>query len=155
MSQELYFYKQKILTDSATKILLEEEIYEAIKASLAKRNLDNETSVREQLFQEVELESLQINAYSPEIETLLEKDIKFINPQSRFFMMNENMWIAIKGYIISQYIKTDNSIKIDPGNSNNIDQIIKKLKQLNHKISDDYSNLNKLYKKKMLFVNIQ
>ncbi|QLE53725.1 hypothetical protein FD724_38380 (plasmid) [Nostoc sp. C057] len=84
MSQDLYFYKQKILTDSATKILSEEEIYEAIKASLAKRNLDNETSVREQLFQEVELKSVEISAYSPEIETLLEKDIKFINPQSRF-----------------------------------------------------------------------
>lgn len=155
MSQDLYFYKQKILTDSATKIFSEEEIYEAIKASLAKRNLDNETSVREQLFQEVELESLQINAYFPEIDTLLEKNINFISPQSRFFMMNENMWIAIKGYIISNYIKTDNSIKIDTENSNNIDQLIKKLKQLNPEISHDYSNLNKLYNKKMLFVNIQ
>ena len=155
MSQDLYFYKQKILTDSATKILSEEEIYEAIKASLAKRNLDQETSVREQLFEEVELDSLQISAYYPEINTLLEKDIKFINPQSRFFMINENMWMAIKSYIISDYIKTDNDIKIPPENSNEIDQLIKKLENKNPEINHDYSKLKNLYNKKMLFVNIQ
>ncbi|BAZ21221.1 hypothetical protein NIES4073_20990 [Kalymmatonema gypsitolerans NIES-4073] len=153
MSQELCFYKQKILTDSAIKILSKEEIYEAVKASLAKRNLDHETDVRERLFQEVELAQLEISAYYPKIETLLE-DIKFI-AQSRFFMMNENIWIAIKVYIISQYLKTNNGIKIDIENSNKIDQLIKKLKQQNPKISDDYSKLNKLYKKNILFVNIQ
>ena len=64
------------------------------------------------------LDSLEISAYSLEIDTLLEKYIKFINPQSRFFMMNENMWMAIKAYIISDYIKTDNDIKTPSENSN-------------------------------------
>ncbi|MBH8566789.1 hypothetical protein I8748_32360 [Nostoc sp. CENA67] len=155
MSQELYFYKQKILKDNAAKILSEEEIYEAVKVLLAKRNLDNESSVRDRLFQEVELESLQISAYSPEIETLLEKDIQFINPQSRFFMMNKNMWIAIKFYIISHYIKVNDGSKLDTENSNEIDHLIKKLKQQNPEISHDYSKLNKLYNQKMLFINIQ
>ena len=120
MSQNLNFYKQKILTEEVNKLFKSEEILEAVKSLLKNKNLEKDTDLIKSLFEEIELEyPLNMNAYDKNFENLIKE--KFI-PQSRILMVDEEIWkyIEKEGY---EKLKTDK-------NSESIDQDIQKLNQL-------------------------
>jgi hypothetical protein len=131
MSQDLNFYKQKILTEEASKLFKTEEILETVKTLLKNKKLEEETNLIESLFEDIELESsFQISAYDKNIEELIRE--KFI-PQSRILMVDEEIWkyIEEEGNNQSKKLKNDK-------NSESINRDIKKL--------------NKLFKENQLFI---
>ena len=123
MSQDLNFYKQKILTEEVNKLFKTEEILEAVKTLFKNKKLEEQTSLIESLFEEIELEyPLNMNAYDKNIENLIKE--KFI-PQSRILMVDEEIWkyIEKEGNDKREKLKTDK-------NSESINRDIQKLNQL-------------------------
>ncbi|MBD2777008.1 hypothetical protein [Iningainema tapete] len=156
MTQDVFFYRQKVLPEKISQLFSREEVYEAVKSLLAKKDLEKDSKLRKKLFEEVDLKLVQISAYSEEIDKLLTKEINFINQHSRFFMMNEKMWKAIKKEIFCLYstIETNQTVKYK--SDSNIDEQLNELcQQNNFLIMIEYKILEELYNKNLLFVNIQ
>ena len=156
MSQDLYFYKQKIISEEVAQILSKEEVENAIKTLLATRNLEEDTKLREKLFEEVE-SIIDISAYTKGIEELLEKEkIEFIPPDSRRFMMNEKIWSVVQNNFLDKYKEIENSKKTNMTTKTKIDeQINQLLNSQSFQLLKYYSILEELFKKNLLFVNIQ
>lgn len=150
MSQEFYFYKQRIIPDKIAQVFTAEEVQSSIKALLKNRDLEREETLRDNLFKEVEVFSISISAYEPEIDKLL-NETEFIPSQSRRFMMNEKILSAIKTIIESQLIQLKKDKKPLKKNEPKHDEISMKISQL----KKDYAQLEKLFKKNLLFVNLQ
>ncbi len=150
MSQEFYFYKQKIIPEKIAQFFTSAEVQSSIKALLKNRDLEREETLRDNLFEEVEVFSISISAYNQEIDELL-KETEFIPSQSRRFMMTEKILSAIKTIIESQLGKLqkakESQSKTDPKH----DEISREISQL----EKDYAKLEKLFKKNLLFVNLQ
>jgi hypothetical protein len=150
MSQDFYFYKQKIIPDKIAQFFTQEEVQSSIKALLKNQNLEREETLRDNLFEEVEVFSISISAYNQEFDKLL-NETEFIPSQSRRFMMNEKTWSAIKKIIESQLGKLKSTKKIQKKNGQRYDEISRDISQL----KKDYGKLEKLFKKNLLFVNLQ
>lgn len=150
MSQDLYFYKQKIIPGKIAQFFTSEEVQSSIKALLKNRDLERDEVLRDNLFEEVEVFSISISAYNQEIEELL-NEIEFIPSQSRLFMMNEKIWSAIKK---NQKLQIDKLQKSQESQSKNDPNYKKNLQEISQ-LKKDYAKLEKLFKKKLLFVNLQ
>ncbi len=150
MSQDLYFYKQKIIPVKIAQSFTFEEIHSSIKALLKNRDLEEEENLRDNLFEEVELLSPSISAYNQEIDELL-KTTEFIPSHSRRFMINENIWSAIKLIVESKLSELQNEKKRQKKNTKEWREISIEISQLKR----DYAKLEKLFKKNLLFVNLQ
>jgi hypothetical protein len=156
MAQDLYFYKQKIISEEVAKLLSKEEVENAIKTLVTTRDLEEDTKLRENLFEEVK-SIIDISAYSKGIEELLEKEeIEFIPPDSRRFMMNKKIWSVIQNIFLEKYKEIENSKKTNMTTKTKIDeQINQLLNSQAFQLLKDYSILEELFKKNLLFVNIQ
>lgn len=146
MAQDLYFYRQKIIREEVAQLLSKEEVENAIKTLLATRNLEEDSKLREILFEEVDF-PIVISAYNKEIKELLEK-MEYIPPDSRRFMMNEEFLSVIKNNVLENSRETENSMKTNTTTKTNNDEQMEQL-------SKHYSILEELFKKNLLFVNIQ
>jgi len=155
MAQDLYFYRQKIISEELAQLLSKEEVENAIKTLLSKTNLEEDTKLRENLFEEVE-SIIEISSYNEEIKEILEKEIEFIPSESRRFMMNEKIWLIIKKIVLNKYNEIDEIKKSDIATKTKIDEQIKQLQNSQaFQILKDYSILEELFNKNLLFVNIQ
>ncbi len=155
MAQDLYFYRQKIISEELAQLLSKEEVENAIKTLLSKTNLEEDTKLRENLFEEVE-SIIEISSYNEEIKETLEKEIEFIPSESRRFMMNEKIWLIIKKIVLNKYNEIDEIKKSDIATKTKIDEQIKQLQNSQtFQILKDYSILEELFNKNLLFVNIQ
>ena len=155
MAQDLYFYRQKIISEELSQLLSKEEVENAIKTLLSKTNLEEDTKLRDNLFEEVE-SIIEISSYNKEIKEILEKEIEFISSESRRFMMNEKIWLIIKKIVLNKYNEIDEIKKSDIATKTKIDEQIKQLQNSQtFQILKDYSILEELFNKNLLFVNIQ
>jgi hypothetical protein len=155
MAQDLYFYRQKIISEELAQLLSKEEVENAIKTLISKTNLEEDTKLRENLFEEVE-SIIEISSYNEEIKETLEKEIEFIPSESRRFMMNEKIWLIIKKIVLNKYNEIDEIKKSDIATKTKIDEQIKQLQNSQtFQILKDYSILEELFNKNLLFVNIQ
>jgi hypothetical protein len=155
MAQDLYFYRQKVISEELAQLLSKEEVENAIKTLLSKTNLEEDTKLRENLFEEVE-SIIEISSYNEEIKEILEKEIEFIPSESRRFMMNKKIWLIIKKIVLNKYNEIDESKKSDIATKTKIDEQIKQLQNSQtFQILKDYSILEELFNKNLLFVNIQ
>ncbi len=120
------------------------------------KNLEEDTKLREKLFEEVE-SIIYISAYTKGIEELLEKEkIEFIPPDSRRFMMNEKIWSVVQNNFFDKYKEIENSKKTNMTTKTKIDeQINQLLNSQSFQLLKDYSILEELFNKNLLFVNIQ
>jgi hypothetical protein len=156
MAQDLYFYKQKVISEEVAQILSKEEVENAIKTLLATRNLEEDRKLRENLFEEVE-SVIEISSYTEGIKELLDKkEIEFIHPESSRFMMNEKTWSVIQEIVLNKYNEIENSKKSNTATKTKIgEQINQLLNSQAFQLLKDYSILEELFKKNLLFVNIQ
>ncbi|MFE1746896.1 hypothetical protein [Coleofasciculus sp. H7-2] len=171
MAQDLYFYKQKIFSKKVARLFSQEELHSAVKALLANRDLEDDTKLRGELFEEV-LIDFDVSAYEKEIKKLLETDTEFISPQSRRFMMNKKIWSVIQKIVLSKYSgieKNKDELSVtDSKLDGKLRELCQQLKNQPNSDSkpannsssslqllSDYSTLEKLFKKNLLFVNIQ
>jgi acyl carrier protein phosphodiesterase len=150
MSQDLYFYKQKIIPQKIAKCFTSEEVHSSIKALLKNRYLEQQEALRDNLFEEVEVYSFTISAYNQEIEELL-KETEFIPSKSRRFMMNEKIWSAIKIIVDSKIAALQNIKRSQSKNDAKYGEISRDISQL----KKDYKKLEKLFNNNLLFVNLQ
>ena len=111
----------------------------AIKALLKNSNLEEDEQLRNELFEEVEINSLFISAYDERVEKLLTKNL-FISPHSRLFMVSQKIWSTIEKLIENR----QKELKATTDQANELSQL-----------SKDYSSLKELFDKKLLFINIQ
>lgn len=139
MSQDLCFYRQKILSKEICQNFTHEEINSCLKALLKKHSLEDDETLRDKLFEEVEISSIFISAYDKKIEKLLTKSL-FLSPQSRFFMVNKKVLSAIGTIVESKQKEMKKS-------DNSTDEL--------SQLSKDYSTLGSLFEKKLLFINLQ
>jgi len=156
MAQDLYFYRQKIISEEVAQLLSEEEVESAIKTLLATKNLEEDIKLREKLFEEVE-SIIEISANTEGIKELLDnKEIEFIPPDSRRFMMNEEIWLVIQKKFLEKYREIENSKKTNTTTkTKNGEQINQLLNSQAFQLLKDYSILEELFQKNLLFVNIQ
>lgn len=157
MSQDLYFYRQKIIAEELAQILSKEKVEETIKSLLKKQDLEVNVQLREKLFEEVE-SSIEISANTKGIEELLVDKIEYIPPDSRRFMINEKIWLVIQEVILDEYNNNkeiENSKKTNTTNKSEIDPIDQLLQSKSFQLLKDYSILDELFKKNCLFINIQ
>jgi uncharacterized protein (UPF0305 family) len=172
MTQDLYFYKQKIFSEEVAQLFSQEEVHSAVKALLHKRDLEEETELRDNLFEEVDLSDFEVSAYNKEIQQLLESDTEFIPPQSRRFMMNKKIWSAVQKIVWSKYSEIEKNKDEPSVTDSKLDDKLRELCQqlksqpnMDNKpainsssplqLLSDYSTLEKLFKNNLLFVNIQ
>ena len=139
MSQDLCFYRQKIFSEEICQNFTHEEINSCLKTLLKKHSLEEDETLRDKLFEEIEISSIFISAYDEKIEKLLTKSL-FLSPQSRFFMVNKKVLSAIHTIVESKQKETK-------GSSNSTDEL--------SQLSTDYSTLEDLFDKKQLFINLQ
>jgi hypothetical protein len=135
MSQNLYFYKQKIFSEEVCRNFSHDEINSSVKALLKKHDLEEDEDLRNIIFEELEPNLILISAYHKSIEKFLTKT-RFVSPKSKFFMINPKILTVIEKVVKSQE-KSDYS-------ENQTSQVL-----------DDLSILKELCEKKLLFVNIQ
>ncbi|MBD2009669.1 hypothetical protein NDI40_06970 [Microcoleus vaginatus ZQ-A3] len=153
MSQDLHFYKQKILPEEEAQEMKQEEVYEKIKSFLEKYDVENQhEDLRELFFEEVEVSSINISSYTPGIKEFLDSDVQFIPQESRRFIMDNKVWVVIEKIIVNECSKIINPEKNPKSKSNNEDS--QKLAQLS-KLLKDFSTLKELFKINSLIVNIQ
>lgn len=153
MSQDLYFYKQKVFLEETSQLLSQVEVHNAIKTCLANRDLEKDSQLREKLFEEVDLD-IDISAYSKEIELLLEKT-EFLRPDSKCFMVNDKMWKAIQKNILFQHNQQEDNQKIEQADDSKLDELFNELcRQSSCKMLSNYQELEKLFRKNLLFANI-
>jgi len=153
MSQDLHFYKQKILHEEEAQKMKQEEVYEKIKSFVEKYDVENQhEDLREVFFEEVEVSSINISSYTPGIKEFLDSDVQFIPQESRRFMMDNKVWVVIEKIIVNECSKIINSEKNPKSKSNNEDS--QKLAQLS-KLLKDLSILKELFQINSLIVNIQ
>lgn len=152
MSQDLHFYKQKILDEEEAQKLKQEEVCEKIKSLLKKYDVENDNEdLRELFFEEVDV-SVNISAYDPGIKELLESEVQFIPQESRRFMMNNKVWVALEKIIFDRFSnitsgEKNSKSKSDSGYSKKLIELLT--------ISKDFSTLKELFERNSLFVNIQ
>ena len=139
MTQEFYFYKQKIFAEEISQKFSHEHVSSAIKALLKNSNLEEDEQLRNELFEEVEINSLSISAYDNKVEKLLTKNL-FISPHSRLFMVSQKIWSTIEKLIEDR----QKELKATTDQTNEFSQL-----------SKDCSTLKELFDKKLLFINIQ
>lgn len=139
MSQDLYFYRQRILSVDICQDFTHEQIDSCLKALLKEHKLEEDEALRNKLFEEVEINSISISAYNKEIEKFLTEEDLYLSPQSRLFMVNNKILSAIHGIVKSKQKEMEQSNKIEKSN----------------KLSTDYSTLEDLFNKKQLFINLQ
>jgi outer membrane receptor for monomeric catechols len=135
MSQNLYFYKQKIFSEEICRNFTHDEINSSVKALLKKHDLEENEDLRNAIFEELEPNLILISAYHKSIEKFITKT-RFISPKSKFFMVSNKILAAIEKVVQSQeksnYSESQTS-----------------------QVFDDLSTLKELCEKKLLFINIQ
>jgi len=150
MSQDLYFYKQKIIPEKIAQSFTTEEIHSSIKALLKNRDLEEEENLHNVLFEEIEVFSISISSYDKKFEELL-KDTEFIPLQSRRFMMNNKFMSTIETIVSSKISELENARNSQKKTKQNTSILSKEISQLKR----DLSKLEKLFNKNLLFVNLQ
>ena len=139
MSQEFCFYRQKIFSETICQNFTHEEINSCLKTLFKKHSLEDDETLRNKLFEEVEINSISISAYDKKIEKLLTKNL-FLSFQSRFFMANKKILSAIHAIVESKQKEME-------GSNSSTDEL--------SQLSTDYLTLEDLFDKKQLFINIQ
>jgi hypothetical protein len=100
MSQEIYFYKLKLecLGDDLSLIL---------KNGLKESSLDENEELQSKLLEEINLSDIHLSASSPKIIPLLGVSERILNSDSKFYFVDEDLWIAIK----DEFFEEINKIK--------------------------------------------
>lgn len=153
MSQDLHFYKLKIFSEDYAKMFNRDEIHNALKALLEKRDIEgNESKLRDKIFEEIEVK-IQLSANTPKIKKLLNKNL-FLFSKSSLFLMTEEIWVVIFECILEERKPTENKSKISAmKNGDNQDDFKEKLNTIKP-ILKDYLMLDDLFQKNLLIVNI-
>lgn len=139
MSQDLYFYRQKIINKESCDIFSYEEIAASIKVLLENRDLEEE-KLQKSLFDEVKADCIEISAGEEDLEKFWNDERLRLSRNSRFFIVNEEIFSAIEAKVKSQEKKL---------NKSNI--LSKRASQL----YADFSIIKQLFDEKLLFVNLQ
>lgn len=152
MSQDLHFYKQKILGEDVAQKLKPEEVCQMIKFLLEKYDIeDAHKDLRQVFFKELEVFSIDISAYVPEIEELVSSKVEFIPEKSGRFMMNKKVWVILENIIDEQCSNIISGEK--NSKSKNDNEGSQKLDKLST-ILQDFSTLKEVFKRNSLFVDI-
>lgn len=152
MSQDLHFYKQKILGEDVAQKLKPEEVFEMIKFLLKKYDIqDTHQELREVFFKELEVFSIDISGYDTEIEKLVSSKVQFIPEESRRFMMNKDVWVVLENIIYEQCSKIISGEKNSKSKSDN--ECSQKLDKIST-ILQDFSTLKEVFKRNSLFVDM-
>ncbi|MGB7708167.1 MAG: hypothetical protein WBL95_01240 [Microcoleus sp.] len=155
MSQDLHFYKQKILDEDVAQKLKPEEVSEMIKLLLTKYDVEGvHQDFLEVFFKELEVFSIDISGYDSEIEELVNsKKVELIPENSRRFMMNKNVWGVLEKIIdkeCSNIYSGENNSKSKSKSDNVYSQKVDKLST----IIQDFCILKEAFKRNSLFVDI-
>lgn len=154
MSQDLHFYKQKILDEEVAQKLKPEEVFEMIKFLLNKYDVeDAHQDFLEVFFKELEVFSIDISGYVPEIEELVSSKVEFIPENSRRFMMNKNVWGVLEKIIEEQCSNISSGEKNSKSKSKTDNVYSQKLDKLST-IIQDFCILKEAFKRNSLFVDI-
>ena len=169
MSQNLHFYKLKIFPEDLAAQLKRDEIDKALKALLANYELDGkDEKLRERIFEEIEVD-IDLSGYEPKIKEFFSNPELFVSPNSRIFLMTEEIWAAISECIFEECNKAEaekEEQKSEAKNSNKKEK--EKSGAENAAKKDDFKQrlepikpllkayfiLDELFNKKLLFVNI-
>jgi hypothetical protein len=100
MSQEIYFYKLNLecLGDDLPLIL---------KNGLKESSLDKNEKLQSKLLEEINLSDIHLSASSIKIIPLLGVSERILNSDSKFYFVDEDLWIAIK----DEFFEEINKIK--------------------------------------------
>lgn len=137
MSQDLHFYKIKILNfnEEVAQKFEHSGIRDAIIALVAKKDLEGDEKLKEDLFEEIEI-SFEISGNDKKLEKALNK-VNFIQ-NSRYFIIEDEIFKILEGII--QY-------QIQESKDQKNDSVSKSLE-------NEYSKLKDIFYKKLLVANL-
>lgn len=147
MSQTLHFYKLVLFSEQTTEGFSRENIYESLKC-LFRGSDPYVAEMVEKHFEYINLDYVsisfgQIENIIPEIN---QKILHLFNRRtSAFFIVEENIWLAIEQILHNKIIEIMKGRK-----KSEMADRLQKVSQ----ICSDYTLLNKLFKSKLLFVNV-